>query len=48
MFIIKNCKLNLIDEFTYDPSTRVGEGSDDCPNVGCVMMGGCRKGGIPN
>jgi hypothetical protein len=48
MFMIKNCKLNLLDEFTCDPSARVGEGSDDCPDVGCVTMGGCGKGGTPN
>jgi hypothetical protein len=44
MFMIKNCKLNLLVEFTCDPSVHVGEGSDDCPDVGCVMMGGCGKG----
>jgi hypothetical protein len=48
MFMIKNCKLNLLDELTCDPSVCVGEGSDDCPDVGCVMMGGCGKGGMPN
>jgi hypothetical protein len=48
MFMIKNCKLNLLDEFTCDPSTRVDEGSDDCPDVRCMMMGGCGKGGMPN
>jgi hypothetical protein len=48
MFMIKNCKLNLQDEFIYDPSTYVGEGSDDCPEVGCVTMGDCGKGGMPN
>jgi hypothetical protein len=48
MFMIKNCKLNLRDEFTCDPSTRVGEGSDDCPDIGCVTMGGCGKGIMPN
>jgi hypothetical protein len=46
MFMIKNYKLNLLDEFPCDPSMRVGEGSDDCPDVGCVMMGG--KGGMLN
>jgi hypothetical protein len=48
MFMIQNCKLNLLDEFTCDPSARVGEGSDDCPDIGCVMMGGCGKGVMPN
>jgi hypothetical protein len=48
MFMIKNCKLNLLDEFTCDPSPHVGEGSDHCPDVGCVTMGGCGKGGMPN
>jgi hypothetical protein len=48
MFMIKNCKLNLLDKFTCDPSVRVGEGSDDCPDVGCVTMGGYGKGGMPN
>jgi hypothetical protein len=48
MFMIKNCKLNLLDEFTCDPSVHVGEGSDDCPDVGCVTMGSCGKGGMPN
>jgi hypothetical protein len=48
MFMIKNCKLNLLDEFTCDPSARVGEGSDDCPDVRCMMMGGYGKGGMPN
>jgi hypothetical protein len=48
MFMIKNYKLNLLDEFTCDPSVRVGEGSDDCPDVGCMTMGGCGKGGMPN
>jgi hypothetical protein len=38
----------LLDEFTCDPSVRVGEGSDDCPDVGCMTMGGCGKGGMPN
>jgi hypothetical protein len=38
MFMIKNCKLNLLDEFTCDPSVHAGEGSDDCPD----------KGGMPN
>jgi hypothetical protein len=48
IFMIKNYKLNLLDGFTYDPSMRVGEGSDDCPDVGCMMMGSCRKGGMTN
>jgi hypothetical protein len=46
MFMIKNCKLNLLDEFTCDPSARVGEGFDDCPDVRYMMMGGCGKGGM--
>jgi hypothetical protein len=46
MFMIKNCKLNLLDEFTCDPSVSVGEGSDDSPDIGCVTMGGCGKGGM--
>jgi hypothetical protein len=48
MFMIKNYKLNLLDEFTCDPFVHEGGGSDDCPDVGCVMMGGCGKGGMPN
>jgi hypothetical protein len=48
MFMIKNCKLNLLDEFTCDPSARVGEGFYDCPDVGCMTMGGCGKGGMAN
>jgi hypothetical protein len=48
MFMIKNYKLNLLDEFTFDPSARVGEGSDDCPDIGCMMMGSYGKGGILN
>jgi hypothetical protein len=48
MFMIKNYKLNLLDEFTYDPSAHVGEGFDDCLDIECVMMGGCGKGGMLN
>jgi hypothetical protein len=48
MFMIKNHKLNLLDEFTCDPSMRVGEGSDDYLDVGCMTMGSCGKGGMPN
>jgi hypothetical protein len=48
MFMIKNYKLNLLDEFICDPFAHVGEGSDDSPDVGCVMMDGCGKGGMPN
>jgi hypothetical protein len=48
MFMIKNSKLNLLDEFTCDPSVHVGEGSDDYPDIGCVTMGDCGKGGMPN
>jgi hypothetical protein len=48
MFMIKNCKLNLLDEFTCDPSAHVGEESDECPDVRCVMMGGCGKGSMLN
>jgi hypothetical protein len=48
MFMIKKCKLNLLDKFTCDPSVRVGEGSDVCPGIRCVMMGGYGKGGMPN
>jgi hypothetical protein len=48
MFMIKNYMLNLLDEFTCDPSARVGEGSDDCPEVVCLTMGSCGKGGMPN
>jgi hypothetical protein len=48
VFMIKKCKFNLLDEFTCDPSARVGEGPDDCPNIGCMMMGSCGKGGMPN
>jgi hypothetical protein len=43
MFMIKNHKLNLLDEFTCDPSMRVGEGSDDYLDVGCMTMGSCGK-----
>jgi hypothetical protein len=48
MFMIKNHKLNLLDEFTCDPSMRVGEGSDDYLDVGCMTMGSCGKGGMLN
>jgi hypothetical protein len=48
MFMIKNYKLNLLDEFTCDPFVHEGGGSDDCPDVGCMMIGGCGKGGMPN
>jgi hypothetical protein len=48
MFMIKNCKLNLLDDVTCDASAHVGEGSDDCLDVGCVMMGGYGKGSMPN
>jgi hypothetical protein len=48
MFMIKNCKLNLLDEFTYDPFACVGEGSDDYLDVRCVTMGGYGKGSMPN
>jgi hypothetical protein len=48
MFMIKNYKLNLLYEFTCDPSARVGEGSDNYLDVGCMMMSGCGKGGMPN